>query len=257
MDIVYIVGPDPVNNPLRYSLRSLSNIPHDRVWLVGGGPGWVRNVERIEVSQRGPKHNNTWDNWAAVAENGPEEFLLFNDDFFAMERVESVPVWHRGPLNEAINEYLEAPALKNWRRRSIVTRDGLSSIGRDPADMSWYELHAPLPVNRGMLRDAVDDLGKVAGGNIALYSKRTWYGNHAGIGGVRRKDCKTQAANGVHLAESRFRPFLSTSPRSWTGTAGKLVRNTFKATCGYEQIGERYGQGKSTGRRQLPTGSRR
>lgn len=257
MDIVYIVGPDPVNEPLRYSLRSLSNIPHGRVWLVGGGPAWVRNVERIEVPQRGPKHNNTWGNWAAVAEDGPDDFLLFNDDFFAMEPVGQVPVWHRGPLNEAIHEYLEAPALKSWRRRSVMTRDGLAALGRDPTDMLWYEMHSPLPVNRELLQSAVDDLDRVAGSSIGLYSKRTWYGNHAGIGGVRRKDCKTQASNGVHLAEARFRPFLSTSPRSWTGTAGKLVRNTFRAVSSYESLGGRYGQSQSTRSRELRAGANR
>lgn len=235
MDIVYVVGKKPRNDPLYYSLRSLANLPHGRVWIAGYAPPWVQEVTHIPVVQGRGKHANTWANWRAIAEHGPEDFYLFNDDFFVMEPVDTVPVWHRGPLGKAIAGYLSAPSLLNWRHRAEAARTGLARLGYQPADLNWYELHTPLPMNRGKLAAALDDLDRVRDRAHLYYAKRTWYGNHARIGGTERSDCKTQHPTARHLNEARFTPFLSTSERSWRGSAGDLVRGTFTTPGPYEQ----------------------
>ena len=48
MDAVYYVRPGDRNDELRYSLRSLANLPHDRVWIVGHTPPWVTGIESIQ-----------------------------------------------------------------------------------------------------------------------------------------------------------------------------------------------------------------
>ena len=60
MDIVYLIKVDPENDSeeLRYSLRSLKNIPHQKVILVGEKPEWVTNVEFIPVAQTKTKHQS-------------------------------------------------------------------------------------------------------------------------------------------------------------------------------------------------------
>lgn len=234
IDIVYVVGPGTRNDPLYYSLRSIANLPHDRVWIAGYQPPWVQNVTHIPVQQGPGKHANTWANWRAIAESGPENFYLFNDDFFVMQPVETVPVWHRGPLGKAIAGYLNTPALTNWRRRAEAARTGLVQLGHQPASLSWYELHTPMPMNRTLLVAALADLDKVRDRAHLYYAKRTWYGNHARIGGTERADCKTQRTDNRHLDEDRFTPFLSTSDRSWRGAAGDLVRATFTQAGPYE-----------------------
>ena len=40
-DIVYFVKPSEDNDELKYSLRSLKNLNHGQVYLVGYRPSWV------------------------------------------------------------------------------------------------------------------------------------------------------------------------------------------------------------------------
>lgn len=248
-DIVYVVGAEARNDPLHYSLRSLANLPHHRVWIAGYQPDWVQGVTHIPVIQGRGKHANTWANWRAIAEHGPEDFLLFNDDFFVMAPTREVPVWHRGGLDKAIAGYLNTPALVNWRRRAEAARTGLVQLGRNRAELNWFELHTPMPMNRTLLRAALADLDRVRDRAHLYYAKRTWYGNHAGIGGTERSDCKTPHTSGKHLTEARFTPFLSTSDRSWRGAAGDLVRATFTTPGPYEIPREaRRGRVRDSGR---------
>lgn len=46
MDILYLCRPGE-NLELRYSLRSLRNVPHGRVWIFGDCPDWVTNVNLV------------------------------------------------------------------------------------------------------------------------------------------------------------------------------------------------------------------
>ena len=64
MDIVYLVKDCTENEELTYSLRSLVNIPHDRVFIVGGCP---RNIDTSKVIhfpilQTDTKYKNTTNN---------------------------------------------------------------------------------------------------------------------------------------------------------------------------------------------------
>ena len=52
MDIVYVVGENERNESLKYSLRSLKNIPHDDVYIIGHKPAWVKNVKYVNRIQR-------------------------------------------------------------------------------------------------------------------------------------------------------------------------------------------------------------
>ena len=61
MDIVYVVRPGDENEALRYSLRSLANIPHRTVWIAGYRPKWcygIVYVPRDQADQPDPTHSN-------------------------------------------------------------------------------------------------------------------------------------------------------------------------------------------------------
>ena len=45
MDIVYLVKNSRTNDELTYSLRTLVNVPHDKVFLVGGCPDNIKKIE--------------------------------------------------------------------------------------------------------------------------------------------------------------------------------------------------------------------
>lgn len=47
MDIVYLVKECRINEELTYSLRSLVNLPHDKVFLVGGCP---TNIDKTKIT---------------------------------------------------------------------------------------------------------------------------------------------------------------------------------------------------------------
>lgn len=100
-DIVYPVRPGTINEELRYSLRSLANVPHGRVWIAGHRPPWARGVGHIPVPPQATKYLGSTANLRAAVEHPEvaEEFLYFNDDFFVMTAVQEVPALHRGPVD--------------------------------------------------------------------------------------------------------------------------------------------------------------
>lgn len=84
-DIVYILRSDILDTQeLTYSLRSLTNLQHGKVWTAGGRPPGIKPDNALEVKQQGETK------WAKVAytlrkvcniKELSQEFYLFNDDF--------------------------------------------------------------------------------------------------------------------------------------------------------------------------------
>lgn len=58
-DIVYFVKESDENEELRYSLRSLKNFPHKRVWFYGGCPKGLKPDVHVYVEQN---EQNKWQN---------------------------------------------------------------------------------------------------------------------------------------------------------------------------------------------------
>ena len=108
MDIVFVVRPGESNEVLRYSLRSLVNLPHRQVYISGYCPSWVKNVIYIATDQEG---NDDLDNsnhnliCAAIREDLSDNFILMNDDFFIMAPADVVPPMHQGSLDGTIERY--------------------------------------------------------------------------------------------------------------------------------------------------------
>ena len=68
-DIVYVVRPGERNEELRYSLRSLSNLPHGRVWIAGYMPKWVTGVEHIPSPAKPGSHVHAKANLRAACQH--------------------------------------------------------------------------------------------------------------------------------------------------------------------------------------------
>ena len=151
MDLVYIVKESEENNDLRYSLRSVAKfVKFDKIWIVGYKPSWVTNVEYIPVKQIGNKWTNSIKNILAACncDNISEDFVLMNDDFFAIKPIEN--------LEESINVSLGL--LKNsikkhghlnsrWGHAFMYLFELLKSM-RIPEPYYDYESHIPLKINR-------------------------------------------------------------------------------------------------------------
>ncbi|MFD0208942.1 hypothetical protein ACFVH9_07380 [Streptomyces hirsutus] len=227
LDLVVPVREGPANQQLRYALRSWrANLPHRHVWVIGYKPAWLGGVRHIPTRQADTKYANTTLAVRAACEHPEisETFLYANDDMFVMERLDEMPVLHRGSVRDVESHYV-AKASGSYLRGMRQTRDLLVEHGH-PDPLS-YELHVPLPVDKaGMLR-ALD-----AGCHLDVLHKRTAYGVLNGIGGERIEDVKV-LHRGPRFDQST--PFLSTMPDSFAhGAVGSLIRSSFPQPSAYE-----------------------
>jgi hypothetical protein len=236
MDVVYLVREGERNDELRHSLRSLVNLPHDAVWLVGYRPSWVDpaavlHIPTVQGQEVARKHENTWVAWWAMAETRgiSDDFILMNDDFFIMRPVVELVNEHAGPLLDWID------AMGNIRTvaRMRHTITALAGAGRATSLLA-YETHAPMVLNRHGLAEAMA-FGQ-AYRNRALsppLCKRSLYGNYHGVPAVLAPDQKVRD----NLTVPRRAPIISTSDTTWKyGKVGQFVAAAFPEPSLYERV---------------------
>lgn len=235
MDVVYLVKSCERNEELRYSLRTLTNIPHVKVFMAGYMPSWVNpeTVIHIPVFQSGSKYQCGGRNLRAAARSElvGDKFLLFNDDFFILKPVTEMPqLRYMGTLDTFIQLY-EGLGSGHYVQSAKRTRELLSGLGIEP--LYSYELHTPLLFEKRKLLE-VHELHDehLPGESIHI---RTLYGNYHRLGGQPTKDVK------VYRSQSLGRPyntmtFLSSSDYSFKyGDVGRYIRRVFNEPSVYEK----------------------
>lgn len=221
-DVVYIVGPNCGDaSELRYSLRSLVNIPHSRVFIVGNLPAWAKNVTHIPTRQLSTRYLNAFRNLVAACESRQigESFIFMNDDFFIMKKLESLPALHRGPISihRLHHSGMYFKQIMNTKR--ALENEGFSKI-------LSYELHVPMIFEKSKLLTALR-LAQARG----VPNKRTFYGNYWGVGGQQIDDVKISDGRSPTGQEV----FLSTSDGSFRRyEVGRYIRARFPDPCEYE-----------------------
>lgn len=225
MDVVYVCRPGHRNEELRYSLRSLVNLPHDRVWIAGGWPPWVAGVELLAVPTRRTKYEATTANLrAALAAEISERFILMNDDIFVMRPLEVLPVLHKGPIREVVRTH----STHSYSRTMRALADWLDRNGHG-AEPICYEVHAPMEMDRAGLLEA---LALPLPDEVRDRHKRSIYGNHWRLGGERTVDFKV----GGNDVWSDGWPFISTIDTIFaSGAVGRHIRHTFSSPGPYER----------------------
>ena len=220
-DIVYVVRPGP-NEELRYSLRSLSNLPHGKVWIFGAAPSWVTGVEVVPIKIRPGGHRSAKANLKAACQHPDvsETFIYFNDDFFVMQPMDSLPVMHRGTLAEVIDS---KKMVNSYTRASRQTLELLKKQGI--AEPLMYDLHAPLTVTKTGMLEALALCSTI------MYQERTIYGNLNGVGGEKRRNYK---AGRTHTSWKSW-PFLSTNDTTFRALPiGQYIRSQHPTPSPYE-----------------------
>lgn len=146
------------NPELRYSLRSLANLPHLDVLSAGPGPDWLR-ARRIPVSQAGgSKTAVTRRGMDAIVSSREttDPFIHLNDDFYVLEPGPLPPALHRGPIRAVVDAYSRqglTPARSRWLAGMLDTAELLERRGiREPL---CFELHVPLVVDKATMRRAL------------------------------------------------------------------------------------------------------
>ena len=179
IDLVYICGSGH-NEELRYSIRSaVKNLKFNNLWVVGGKPNWyIGNY--IEVAQNKSKYVNARNNLRAIC-SSPEisdSFILMNDDFYIMNKVDNVPYMHGGLLADKITKY---KILTGDTRYVLMLKRTLSNLSRRiNKDVLDYELHVPMVMEKEKLLNVIElpDLW------------RSRYGNTFNVGGIEMDDVK-------------------------------------------------------------------
>lgn len=202
-------------------LRSVAaHLPDARIVLAGHRPDWVKGVEHIPVKQDRVDRSNVARILREVCAHPgtPPEWVLVNDDFFAMTPTPPTLLVHRGPLVD-----LRQVWRTGWYAHALAeTLDVLEAWGVT-APLAYDCLHQPMPMATAMVGEVLE---AVAGRTIL---HRSLYGNLVG-GGVAGADVKVRA--GERLPDA---PWVSTAPSSWTRQAGRVVREAFPVPCRYEK----------------------
>jgi hypothetical protein len=215
MDYVYIARAGE-NEELKYSLRSIEkNMPKGRVWVLGYRPVWYIG-DFIYIEDTAKKFDNIR-NCIKVASEHPEisdDFVLMNDDFFALKTMESVPNFHGGLLSNKIKQYKELGMASVYIRLLELTHKQLVMSGiKDPID---YDIHVPMVMNKNKLRESLD----------IAYFPRSSYGNFAKIGGEQIKDVKIyNSTEKIQLDKNLY--FVSVDDRSFLRLKDTTLESAF------------------------------
>lgn len=221
-DVVYVVRPGERNEELRYSLRSLRNLPHGKVWISGYCPKWVTGVGVILTETKPGGHASAKANLRAACEHPEvsERFVYFNDDFFVMQPLETTPVMHRGPLADVIANDRLAKAYTRAMKETlaILTEQGVETP-------LMYDLHAPMMVTKAGMLEALDLC------SYSMIQERTVYGNLQQVGGELRRNHKVYRMDRGWQSWS----FLSTNDHGFrTHPVGQYIRSCFDTGSPYE-----------------------
>lgn len=229
MDVLYYVRNGP-NEELRYSLRSLVNFPHRRVFVVGARQPWFSDkITFIPGNRKTTGQANGIDNMlrGLTHPDISEQVAIFNDDFFITAPVDPAAMFTRCTLAEHIGSL----SSRGWWYQSLVKTAGiLADEGHD--DPLSYELHRPFPCDRDrmvkVLEDCVDDPRPP--------QWRTLYGNRYAIEAPRDDDGKVYPRRPPTTLHG---PYVSTGDASFRGPTGALLRGMWPKAGVHERAGAR------------------
>lgn len=226
MDVVYVVGEH--TDELRYSMRTLRNVEHDRVWVVGSLPDWAVNVGLIPGEDRWEKSRNIAEKMRLAASH-PEvsdPFIYFNDDFFAM-RPADIPNRHRGVADAPRPPGMLTGRLSLRESKAWTLWHLRDTWGVDPV-ISYDLVHTPMIVAKAGMVDAIDRARKI---KLFAPQVRSLYGNLCEVGGEEGPNAKRGKASDTIDG----RVWVSTNANSWPGKTGAEIRARFPNPSPYEE----------------------
>lgn len=222
-DIVYFVKDTVENEELRYSLRSLSNFPHAKVWFYGGCPKELKPDEHIKVIQDQPtKWANIFKMFKMACENKDisNNFWLFNDDFFIMNPVKNGPNYYEGDLYKRVVTLEDRhDGITPYSQQLRYTLQELESLGCGTKN---YAVHTPMLINK----KKGQELTKIIDGSMI----RCVYGNYFKVGGENHRDVKIDSVT----KKWKDTEYLSTNDKSFKGEVGNQIKELFNHKCKYE-----------------------
>lgn len=194
MDVVYPFKSNGVDNKeLLYSFRSLKNIPHKDVVIIGEMPEWIIkwNVRFIHHDDHKlSKYLNVIDKYRVICddESISEEFILMNDDIYILNPIDDIPYYSKGTMEE----HLSYIYRKHWKSSYYEI---LKRVSDKYPDGYSYNTHTPIIYNKKKLKKILDMIWD------SKVSIKSMYGNYYWLKPVlfRKKywtdDCKLYNSN--------------------------------------------------------------
>jgi hypothetical protein len=229
MDFVYICR-DGENEELRYSIRSvLLSFPEAKVWVVGGKPKWYSG-NHVFLEQDNNKYVNAVNNLKAVCNtlDISDNFILMNDDFFIIKKIETIEQFYNGLLSEKIDKFIKITGSSMYIKKLITTNNKLNKLGfTKPLD---YELHVPMPMHKAGLLYILNEYPE------CLW--RSMYGNLFNVGGSQMEDVKVyknkrHAARSAQITKNSI--YLSTEDTGLTIMVDNIFKELLTNPSPYEQ----------------------
>ena len=230
MDFVYICK-EGINEELKYSIRSVVNsFPESNIWVVGGKPEWyIGNY--IKVNQVYTKYKNAAENLMAIclSEEISNPFILMNDDFYIVKKIDAIENYHGGYLLNKINLYQKINGNSNYTRKLAATYKKMLSLGiESPLD---YELHIPMIMEKEKLKEVLKYNDQ--------FLWRSMYGNIYNVGGEEMKDVKVYTRGPLVLKSYNLNieehKYLSSADSSFHTIWEKILKVQFKQKTKFEK----------------------
>ena len=215
MDIVYPIKKTTLNEELRYSLRSLCNIKHDKVFVVGDLPGFIsNNVYYIPTCKFVSRYETTTNNIASACRCSElsDNFILMNDDFFILNPIEEKDLLlNRGLLKDQVNFYHKNHGtLTNFDRAVEKGYEELKEQGfENPIS---FELHTPIIINKYKF---LQILPKINTDSLHV-CKRSVYGNYFIKESKTIEDVKVLSYHKFDENKQGIKDLMSCSEVSWS-----------------------------------------
>jgi len=230
MDFVYICK-EGINEELKYSIRSvIESFPDSNIWVVGGKPDWyVGNY--INVEQKESKYKNAVENLKTISTSDQisESFVLMNDDFYIIKKIDKIENFHGGYLLNKINLYQKLNGNSQYTRKLSGTYKKLKALGfENPLD---YELHVPMIMEKEKLKIILE--------LIDQFLWRSIYGNKFEVGGTEMQDVKVYTTGPLVLKSYNLNidshTYLSSADSSFNNIFNKILKDKFNKKTKFEK----------------------
>ena len=189
MDVVYILrnsGTRWMNNEIKYSIRSLEkNFDFNKLFIIGALPKFIDPLKVGFIASEDPFTNRLKNaihkiKIACQSEDVSDNFILMNDDFFFLRKVESIEYFDKGFLEDS--EENHSTKEGEYYRAIRDTLRFLQEIGIEhPID---FEVHYPMVINKKKFLETIEKV------SIDRFLFRSIYGNLNNIESKQIRDVK-------------------------------------------------------------------
>ena len=220
-DIVYYFQGEN-SEELKYSIRSVEeNLSFNRIFLIGDKPKWFKETKRSIYIESKNLNIQAYGlgsvpilHLRKLLKSGkmPEKFLMFNDDFFIMKKINNWKDYYRDEKD------YEQKALHNHIYHKKTVRSWIYTEERKA-----YNLHIPIRIEKENFEKCLEFWNKL---KIKDIDFRTLYGNMFIKSQESLNDCKISLINS-EIDLDNF-TFISTSDESFkNGNVGKYIKEKF------------------------------